>query len=394
MSDCLELQGFSTDGDEAFKSCENLLLRDSLLKEEETADLTDYNVLVENCQDISTCHDLNCLDHSLHELVDSLSNSNSPNQKPDFLDMSLDDIPLTETDPNDLFRIIPENLPDDKLLLLKIPDNLQDSNLLNDILDIELDQSILDEIEKAVKDSEGAFLNEPEENAYIVEEVVEIVRRPPLQLIQQVIKFPVVKNARVDKKAEDLMASNKRKQAFIFPREDRVEFYSDEENNENSQKQPITVNDDAPSPKKAKLEETIIETPTIDEIRPTNILSESPQIEKKKPRFVIEKCPRCDKSFKKLSMHKCRDAVDDKGPIKKLKPSDVPLPLKCEACKSFFPNQEAVEKHQAVKHSRLFCKICKKVMKNVQGLKLHSVKCGVDIQPVKTFIPRYARNKK
>jgi hypothetical protein len=176
---------------------------------------------------------------------------------------------------------------------------------------------------------------------------------------------------------------------------------SDEENNANSQKQEITVNDDGPSsPKKAKLDESIIEAPIIEE-KPIEIPSESPKkiavevkVEKKKPRFNVENCPRCDKSFKKLSMHKCRDLIKDNGPIKKLKPSDVPLPFKCESCKSFFADNDALEKHKADKHSRLICKLCNKVMKNAQGLKIHSAKCGVDIQPVKNATPRSARNKK
>lgn len=193
-----------------------------MLNEDEIGVSNDENVSGEICQDISKCHDLNCTDHSLHELVDALSNTSSPHQKPNFLDMSLDDIPLTEANDassNDLLRIIPENMPDDKLLLLKIPEELQDSELLNDILDIELDQSILDEIEKTVRESEGAFVYQPDE------ETVEIIRRPPLQLVQQVIKFPAVKNGRVDNNAEDLEKTKKRKQHFQFPREDLVEFY-------------------------------------------------------------------------------------------------------------------------------------------------------------------------
>ena len=173
------------------------------------------------------------------------------------------------------------------------------------------------------------------------------------------------------------------------------QHYSDDdddendENTENSQKQPITVIDDGPSsPKKAKLEEVIIEPPIIVN-KSTEIPHESPKKEKKKsPRFVIQNCPRCDKSFKKLSMHKCRDPVKDNGPIKKLIPSEVPLPLKCESCKAFFTNQEALDKHQMDKHSHLTCKICKKVMKNAQGLKIHSAKCGIDIQPVKKLTQR------
>ncbi|XP_070500801.1 uncharacterized protein [Chironomus tepperi] len=396
MPDSLELQEFAAEEEVAFKSCENLLLQDSVLNDDIVGDLADENDSGENCQEISTCHDLNCTDHSLHELVDSLYNSTSPNQKADFLEMSLDDIQLTEGDSNNILQIIPENVPDDKLMLLKIPDYLQDSNLLNDIMGIELDQSILDEIEKAVRESEGAFVYQSDEILSTNnEEVIEIIRRPPLQLIQQVINFPAVKNARNDKAAEDLKAANKRKQYFQFPREDLVEFYSDEENNINSQNQPITVNDDdgPSSPKKVRLEEPIIELPIIDD-KPTETPDESTKRENKKPRFVIENCPRCDKSFKKLSMHKCRDPIVNNGPIKKLKPSDVSLPLKCEPCKAFFPNKEALDKHQEDKHSRLTCKVCKKVMKNIQGLKLHSAKCGIDIQPVKKFVPRYARNNK
>jgi hypothetical protein len=183
--------------------------------------IDDNDVSDENCQEISTCHDLNCADHSLNELFDNLSNSNSPVPKPDFLDMSLDDIPLTEADPNDLLQILPENIPENQVMLLKVPENLQDSALLNDILEIELDQSILDEIDKAVRESQGAILRQPEDMD-VIEEYVEITRRPPLHLIQQVIEFPAVKNARVE---DDLKASNKRKQHFQFPREDRVEFY-------------------------------------------------------------------------------------------------------------------------------------------------------------------------
>lgn len=104
-------------------------------------------------------------------------------------------------------------------MLLQVPENLQDSCLLNDVMNIDLDQSIVDEIEKAMKGSGGIFLTKP------AEEPIEIIRRPPLQLIQQVIKFPVVKNARISKAAADLKAANKRKQHFQFPREDGVEFY-------------------------------------------------------------------------------------------------------------------------------------------------------------------------
>lgn len=142
------------------------------------------------------------------------------------------------------------------------------------------------------------------------------------------------------------------------------------------------------------MKEQIIETSIIDEKPIIEIPNESPKKEKRKSRSVIENCPRCDKSFKKLSMHKCRDPVKDDGSIKKLKPSEVALPtLKCDSCKSFFPNGEALEKHQIDKHSRLTCKVCKKVMKNAQELKIHSAKCGIDIQPIKKFTPRYDRKK-
>lgn len=200
-----------------------------MLNKNKLDESNDENVSGEICQDISKCYDLNCSDHCLHELVDALSNASSPHEKPNFLDMSLDDIPLTEAndaDSNNLLRIIPDTIPDDKLLLLKIPEELQDSDLLNNILDIELDQTILDEIEKTVRESEGAFVHQPDQDADIfVEETVEIIRRPPLQLIQQVIKFPAVKNGRVDDNAEDVQNTKKRKQHFQFPREDLVEFY-------------------------------------------------------------------------------------------------------------------------------------------------------------------------
>jgi hypothetical protein len=158
-------------------------------------------------------------DSSIHELVDVLSNSNSPNQKTDFLELSLDDIPLMDNNTIDLSDILPQNIPDNKLMLLKIPEEKQESSALNDIMNINLDQSILNEIEKAMKGNDLIFLTKP------AEKPIEIIRRPPLQLIQQVIKFPAVKNARINKAAENLKVTNKRKQYFQFPREDGVEFY-------------------------------------------------------------------------------------------------------------------------------------------------------------------------
>ena len=158
--------------------------------------------------------------------------------------------------------------------------------------------------------------------------------------------------------------------------------------------QPTTSDDCPPPLKKQKLEEVTIESP-ISVKEKMKIPDESPKMETKKPRFVIEKCPRCDKSFKKLSMHRCKAAnVADAGTIKKLRPSEVPLPQKCDVCKNFFGNKETLEKHQMEKHSRLVCKICKLVMKNTVGLKIHSAKCGVDIQPLNKPAPRNSKNKK
>lgn len=54
---------------------------------------------------------------------------------------------------------------------------------------------------------------------------IPIVRRQPLQVVQQIIKYPVVKNIQPIKVVEDRKV-NKRKQLFVYPREDLVEFYS------------------------------------------------------------------------------------------------------------------------------------------------------------------------
>lgn len=92
-----------------------------------------------------------------------------------------------------------------------------------------------------------------------------------------------------------------------------------------------------------------------------------------------DKCPQCNKAFKKLIMHKCKKVIpaSSNSQIPKLRPSDVPLPSKCTTCKKYFKDVKALEEHQDEKHSQKVCKNCKFVAKNVGGLKVHMLKCGI-----------------
>lgn len=167
---------------------------------------------------------------NLNELVEMMSNENSPNNS-EILDASLDNVPLTEIPASNLLEIVPDNIPQDKLMLLKVPEEFQEDNILQEMLDVEVDESLLNSIDEALQGTDSALLNKqlklnveiPENNQ------TEVVRRRPLQLVQNVLDFPVTKRPRILKKVYGTEGKKKeptkRKQHFYYPREDRVEFY-------------------------------------------------------------------------------------------------------------------------------------------------------------------------
>jgi hypothetical protein len=95
-----------------------------------------------------------------------------------------------------------------------------------------------------------------------------------------------------------------------------------------------------------------------------------------RPKMTPTRCPGCNMMFKNINMHKCKNIKKISPPLKKIKPSEVALKLKCEVCKQHFTNYEALTAHQNAEHSRLICNTCKYVATSTRSLRSHSDICG------------------
>lgn len=181
---------------------------------------------LDNCNEITLFENPN-----VNELEDILTSSISPRQNQDICDNSLDNIPLTEpAAAQSVLQIIPDNVPNGNLLLLKIPENMQNDAMLDEMMDIQLDHSTLDQINAAINENDGIFLKKSfqQKDKNTENQQPMMVRRQPLQLVQQIIKYPTVKNVKTNNHVESKekkKENRKRKQLFFYPREDKVEFY-------------------------------------------------------------------------------------------------------------------------------------------------------------------------
>lgn len=150
-----------------------------------------------------------------------------------------DESSMSEITPISDKQVSPSSLTSNSdWILLPIPENLQNEPII----------SRLDSME--VQHAEAPSSSERAQDA---DKVYTVIRRPPLQMVQQVIKYPAKKAiANVIKPKKCV---NKRKQVFEFPREDGVIFMSDgeEERSEPPPKKSLSL-----SPHEAVIQKPIV----------------------------------------------------------------------------------------------------------------------------------------
>ena len=238
---------------------------------------------------------------------------------------------------------------DKHILLVTIPQHLSDAPLFNSIPTIEVDPVVINTIKETAAGYDGVFLpkidNAPRE---------EIVRRPPLQIIQQIAQ-PLKENSVIP--ANQQQSSHcKRKQQFKLTRDDGIVF------TDCSQIQK----------KKVKLDDK-----TIDLTEPVSDIENS----------FVEKveCLGCNKMFCKLNSHKCKNLpteVANNTAQPRAQPS-LMLPknrmeFKCNFCKKVFRHQITHARHMKSCFSAanlLFCDYCGRGFKSKPGLRKHCLKC-------------------
>lgn len=313
-------------------------------------------------------------DPNLFELQEMLSTSPNSDENAGILDMSLDNIPLIEDSAEDL--ILPQKKT--KLTIVKAPAEVQNDPMLENVPNVKLSGKTIRFIKRASKVNNRLILTPMSVTEYSTP-----VRRPPLRTVQPIIKYSAPENDenRDNERVGDDRAAkalHKRKQSFKLSREDVVMFYSDEE--EDGAKN---------ARQREKVQEANVEQePEVVEIIPAKMseIFKTPEKEaegsasktKKSRRKVKElsKCPACEKEFKNLLLHRCKKAMVKPIQYKIIRPSQVPLNLKCNNCKEKFSKYDELNDHQASVHAHLICKQCKYVAKGVNGLNAHMNTCS------------------
>lgn len=198
----------------------------------------------------------------------------------------------------------PPTSPQDKsFLLIKIPESLQSSSTFDSLPSIHLKPNIIREINKASAGHDGVYLSIPE---LVPKNVVNIIRRKPLQIIQTIVPVSKVK-PRVEVKA------HKRKQQFNLTREDGVMFLGD-----------------SPEPK--------LKLPRFDDDDWFSTLIPRAKAREEIKKLEIDesnRCQGCKKVFKNLANHKCKKF---EKPVEK-------EPMTCASCNKKYKSKSGLLNH-------------------------------------------------
>ena len=217
------------------------------------------------------------------------------------------------------------------ILLISIQKPLQTSAAFDNIPTVNLDVKDIMKITVASAGHDGVYLK-PKESAIRSEK---IVRRPPLQVIQQIDNHIAKKVSQAE-----LKAPCKRKQRFNLTRDDRIIF----------EMTPTPCRHSDPT-RHAHKNQTFQWAPTDDEDteEATEIIEDS------------NRCPGCKKVYKKLSQHKCKKLITDKtlpaetvtrptinhSKDKKKKKTEKTL-CSCEICGLTFKTKKAIVTHLSI----------------------------------------------
>jgi uncharacterized protein with PIN domain len=209
--------------------------------------------------------------------------------------------------------VIPNEQPQGKnYLLIKIPEDLQDSSSFDTLPSLQLKPNTVRDINKASAGHDGVYLTMPEnilEPTPSKKQVVNIIRRKPLQVIQTVV--PVVA---YEPKVQEVKV-NKRKQQFKLTREDGVIFLGDSPEPEEKRKRFDT-----------------------EEWFASFVQSTSSSAGAKKvqaPPDESNRCPGCKKIFKNVANHKC----------KKFATGELKEPMSCASCGKKYKSKKGLINH-------------------------------------------------
>ncbi|KAG5673101.1 hypothetical protein PVAND_003175 [Polypedilum vanderplanki] len=156
-------------------------------------------------------------DPYLVELEEVMSNSLDENHS-NLISKTLSGIPLIEVDANT------NSIPKTELMLIKAPENVDDK-MLEKLPSLLLKKSTLKAIDKASESVDGVVIP-----TLLLTEYAKPVRRAPLSVVQPIIQCTIEHGNKQASKTENKGKKlRKRKQSFVFPREDGLIFLSDAE---------------------------------------------------------------------------------------------------------------------------------------------------------------------
>lgn len=145
-----------------------------------------------------------------------------------------------------------------------------------------------------------------------------VIRRAPLQLMQQFINIPTNNNVCTNVEDYFVKKSNKRKQVFKFPREDGVMFFSDDNDEDDdvihSPPNRIALDERGEKATFHEIEQNIdsMEVTVNENLAPLNSKTKSSKSVKKSMiksengEHFREICVNCKKVFKRISLHRCK----------------------------------------------------------------------------------------
>lgn len=182
-------------------------------------------------------------------------------------------------------------------MLMPIPENLQHEPFINILDQIEfgnLETNVIDQIKAA------SIEHQHNVKVPVVENFQSsyIVRRQPLQMIQKVVNYPAKKTTVNVEKTKKRV--NKRKQVFVFPREDGVMFISDgEEETEAPPAKRLSLHNEVefvetPAVQKPAVQVQVVVSPILPPVIAVSI-SVTPKSSRKRKICSDEgeKCPTC-----------------------------------------------------------------------------------------------------
>lgn len=239
----------------------------------------------------------------------------------------------------------PENV-----LVITIPEPLQEAAVFSKFPTVPLDENVLGKINKAAAGFDGAFLKFGKQTS---KKSLSPIRRPPLQVIQQYVNVSKPKPV----KQTVSTSSAKRKQNFKLTREDGISFVEESSSLKKESKRQRRT------PKRYEKEKFVWASTTDEETDKASEASDEPT-----------RCPGCLKVFKKISQHKC----------KKIQQTETSTDnFICEVCKKSFFTKEELNAH-AVSHTVFICLGCKEEFKTKRSLTMHLKNCDASKSIFKT----------